>query len=60
MASMLPGGCTGLVQPLDIWINHPLKEIILQGEAEDYIDKQEEKEKLAGLYETGGLWPQFV
>jgi len=28
VASIIPGGCTSLIQPLDISINKPLKEII--------------------------------
>lgn len=42
--SMIPGGCTGLVQPLDISINFPFKELF-RDEIEDYIEQEEENGK---------------
>lgn len=42
--SMIPGGCTGLIQPLDISINHPMKEMFRE-EMEEYIEKEEERGK---------------
>lgn len=45
MPSMIPGGCTGLIQPLDISINFPLKEMFRE-EVEEYIEQEEEKRKI--------------
>lgn len=45
MPSMISGACTGLIQPLDISINFPLKEMFRE-EVEEYIEQEEEKGKI--------------
>jgi len=36
--SVIPGGCTGYIQPLDVSLNKPLKDLI-QEEMDDHYDQ---------------------
>jgi len=36
--SVIPGGCTGYIQPLDVSLNKPLKDLIKE-EQDNYFDK---------------------
>ena len=40
--SVIPGGCTGYVQPLDVSLNKPLKDLI-RDEQERHFDKHIEE-----------------
>jgi len=40
MPSLIPGGCTGLVQPLDTAVNKPFKEYLREF-TDQYIEKHE-------------------
>lgn len=44
--ALIPGGCTGLLQPLDVCVNQPFKSL-LQDVMEDGITALEEMEELA-------------
>jgi len=43
MPSLIPGGCTGLIQPFDTAINKPFKEYLHEF-TDQYVEKQEKKQ----------------
>ena len=52
--SIIPGGCTGLIQPLDTAINKPFKQY-LRDYTEAYVDnKERENPGLSGQWRPAG------
>lgn len=56
--SYIPGGCTGYVQPLNVALNQPLKQLIK--ESLDCHYDEHEKEYEAGKFRTVENWQWFV
>lgn len=65
---MIPAGCTGLVQPLDISVNKPLKGIIASITTQALVDGEEKeyekrntlgKRRILTTWCVGDAWYQF-
>lgn len=49
---MIPEGCNGVIQLLDVSVNRALKDM-LREEMDNYIDQEKNKVKLVGLQVRG-------